>query len=67
MPLIVALAAVFGLQITALVVWLRNLLDGNFDSQLDLKPQHLNILNIENISDPLLLICLSGVMLVIIL
>jgi class 3 adenylate cyclase len=64
-PLIVALAAVFSLQITALVVWLRNLLDGNFDSQLDLKPQHLNILNIENISDPLLLVCLSGVMLVI--
>ena len=53
--------AVFGLQITAIVVWLKNLLDGNFDSQFDLKSQHLNILNIENISDPLLLVSLSGV------
>lgn len=56
---------IFGLQITAIVVWLRNLLDGNFDSQLDPKSQHLNILNIENISEPILLGSLSGVMLLI--
>lgn len=57
--------AVFGLQITAIVVWQRNLLNGNFDSQLDLKSQHLSILNIENISEPILLASLSGVALLI--
>jgi adenylate cyclase len=63
------LAAISGLQIMATVVWIKNLLHGNFDSQLNPKSQHsnisINILNIDNISDPILLISLGCIIVLI--
>lgn len=65
MPLMVTLAVTIGLQIMAIVVWSRNLLDGNMNSQLDPKPQYLSMLNIDNVNDPILLVPLGAVIILI--
>jgi hypothetical protein len=65
MPLMVTLAVTIGLQIMAIVLWSRNLLDGNMNSQLDPKPQYLSMLNIDNVNDPILLVPLGAVIILI--
>jgi len=65
MPLMVTLAVTIGLQIMAIVVWSRNLLDGNMNSQLEPKPQYLSMLNIDNVNDPILLVPLGAVIILI--
>ncbi len=65
MPLMVTLAVNIGLQIMAIVLWSRNLLDGNMNSQLDPKPQYLSMLNIDNVNDPILLVPLGAVIILI--
>nr|WP_223807684.1 adenylate/guanylate cyclase domain-containing protein [Pseudanabaena sp. UWO311] len=57
----VTLAVTVGLQMMAIVLWSRNLLDGNINSQLDPKPQYLSMLNIDNVNDPILLVPLGGI------
>ncbi|MFN5729009.1 MAG: GAF domain-containing protein, partial [Pseudanabaena sp.] len=49
----------------AIVLWSRNLFDGNINSQLDPKPQYLSMLNIDNINDPILLVPLGAVIILI--
>ncbi|MFZ4728988.1 MAG: adenylate/guanylate cyclase domain-containing protein [Pseudanabaena sp.] len=49
----------------AIVLWSRNLLDGNMNSQLDPKPQYLSMLNIDNVNDPILLVPLGAVIILI--
>jgi class 3 adenylate cyclase len=61
----VTLAVTIGLQIMAIVLWSRNLLDGNMNSQLDPKPQYLSMLNIDNVNDPILLVPLGAVIILI--
>jgi class 3 adenylate cyclase len=61
----VTLAVNIGLQIMAIVLWSRNLLDGNMNSQLDPKPQYLSMLNIDNVNDPILLVPLGAVIILI--
>jgi len=65
MPLMITLAVSIGLQIMAIVLWSRNLFDGNINSQLDPKPQYLSMLNIDNINDPILLVPLGAVIILI--
>jgi class 3 adenylate cyclase len=65
MPLMITLAVSTGLQIMAIVLWSRNLFDGNINSQLDPKPQYLSMLNIDNINDPILLVPLGAVIILI--
>ena len=65
MPLMVTLAVTIGLHIMAIVLWSRNLLDGNMNSQLDPKPQYLSMLNIDNVNDPILLVPLGAVIILI--
>jgi class 3 adenylate cyclase len=61
----VTLAVTIGLHIMAIVLWSRNLLDGNMNSQLDPKPQYLSMLNIDNVNDPILLVPLGAVIILI--
>lgn len=65
MPLMITLAVSIGLQIMAIVLWSRNLFDGNINSQLDPKLQYLSMLNIDNINDPILLVPLGAVIILI--